>query len=232
MDAYAVSKHVGYPPRKVRQLADLVRGQKVDSALTTLRFTKRAASEAVSKTIQSAMHNLVNKHGSTVAAEDMFVKAIIIEEGATMYRIRPRAQGRAYRIRKRSSHIRGWVTLMEEKASMKKSASTSKPATTTKTASPSKKAAAARGAKQWDRRPTQSASGSGSTARGIPAGSRPRNTRSGSTRTSRSAITSRSACSRPVSRASKSSARAARRRSTFIPVSYTHLRAHETPEHL
>ncbi len=146
MDAYAVSKHVGYPPRKVRQLADLVRGQKVDSALTMLRFTKRAASEAVSKTIQSAMHNLVNKHGSTVAAEDMFVKAIIIEEGATMYRIRPRAQGRAYRIRKRSSHIRVWVTLMEEQASMKKSASTSKPATTTKTAS-TKKAAAAGGAK-------------------------------------------------------------------------------------
>jgi large subunit ribosomal protein L22 len=44
----------------------------------------------------------------------MLVKAIIIEEGATMYRIRPRAQGRAYRIRKRSSHIRVWVTLAEE----------------------------------------------------------------------------------------------------------------------
>ena len=145
MDAYAVSKHVGYPPRKVRQLADMVRGQKVDSALTMLRFTKRAASEAVSKTIQSAMHNLVNKHGSTVAAEDMFVKAIIIEEGATRYRIRPRAQGRAYRIRKRSSHIRVWVTLMEEKASMKKSASTAKTASS-KTAS-TKKAVAARGAK-------------------------------------------------------------------------------------
>jgi len=114
MDAFAVSKHVGYPPRKVRQLADMVRGQKVDSALTLLRFTNRAASDAVSKTIQSAMHNLVNKHGSSVSAEDMVVKTIIIEEGATMYRIRPRAQGRAYRIRKRSSHIKVWVTLMEE----------------------------------------------------------------------------------------------------------------------
>jgi large subunit ribosomal protein L22 len=114
MDAYAVSKHVGYPPRKVRQLADMVRGKKVDNALTLLRFTKRAASEAVSKTIQSAMHNLVNKHGASVAAEDMTVKSIIIEEGATMYRIRPRAQGRAYRIRKRSSHIKVTVALAEE----------------------------------------------------------------------------------------------------------------------
>jgi len=115
MDATAVSKHVGYPPRKVRQLADLVRGQKVDTALTTLRFTKRAASAAVRKTIQSAMHNLVVKHGGSVSAEDMVVKTILIDEGRTMYRIRPRAQGRAYRIRKRSSHIKVIVTLLEEK---------------------------------------------------------------------------------------------------------------------
>jgi large subunit ribosomal protein L22 len=114
MDAYAISKHVGYPPRKVRQIADMVRGRKVDNALTLLRFTNRAPADAVSKTIQSAMHNLVNKHGSSVSAEDMIVKSIIIEEGATMYRIRPRAQGRAYRIRKRSSHIRVWVTILEE----------------------------------------------------------------------------------------------------------------------
>jgi len=114
MDGYAISKHVGYPPRKVRQLADVVRGKKVDDAITLLRFTKRAASEAVSKTIQSAMHNLVNKHGGSVTAEDMVVKTIIIDEGATLYRIRPRAQGRAYRIRKRSSHIKVTVSLMEE----------------------------------------------------------------------------------------------------------------------
>jgi large subunit ribosomal protein L22 len=114
MDAYAVSKHVGYPPRKVRQLADLVRGKKVDNALTLLRFTNRAASAAVRKTIQSAMHNLVSKHGGSVTAEDMVVKSIIIDEGATLYRIRPRAQGRAYRIRKRSSHIKVTVSLTEE----------------------------------------------------------------------------------------------------------------------
>ncbi|MDH4038612.1 MAG: 50S ribosomal protein L22 [Candidatus Krumholzibacteria bacterium] len=113
MDAYAVSKHVGFPPRKVRQLADLVRGQNVDNALVTLRLTRRAASAAVSKTIRSAMHNLVNKHGGAVSAEDMFVKSILIDEGRTLYRIRPRAQGRAYRIRKRSSHIKVIVSLTE-----------------------------------------------------------------------------------------------------------------------
>ncbi len=143
MDATAVSKHVGYPPRKVRQLADLVRGQKVDSALTTLRFTKRAASEAVRKTIQSAMHNLVVKHGGSVSAEDMVVKTIVIDEGRTMYRIRPRAQGRAYRIRKRSSHIKVIVTLLEEKkmvqpATTPKAAPKAKAKTASKTARRSK----------------------------------------------------------------------------------------------
>jgi large subunit ribosomal protein L22 len=136
MDATAVSKHVGYPPRKVRQLADLVRGQKVDSALTTLRFTKRAASAAVRKTIQSAMHNLVVKHGGSVAAEDMIVKTILVDEGRTMYRIRPRAQGRAYRIRKRSSHIKVIVTLLEQ-------AKVSQPAPAPKRPAPAKKQAAA-----------------------------------------------------------------------------------------
>jgi large subunit ribosomal protein L22 len=142
MDATAVSKHVGYPPRKVRQLADLVRGQKVDSAITTLRFTKRAASAAVRKTIQSAMHNLVVKHGGSVAAEDMIVKTILVDEGRTMYRIRPRAQGRAYRIRKRSSHIKVIVTLLEEKKMTQP-----KPTTATKAAKQPKQAKPAKSAK-------------------------------------------------------------------------------------
>lgn len=114
MEAFAVAKHVGYPPRKVRQLADLVRGHSVESALDILRFTNRIAAESVSKTIKSAMHNMVNKHGGTVDAEDMFIKAVFVDEGRTMYRIRPRAQGRAFRIRKRSSHIKVIVTLVED----------------------------------------------------------------------------------------------------------------------
>ena len=114
MEAFAIAKHVGYPPRKVRQLADLVRGQSVESAIDILRFTNRAAAEPVSKTIKSAMHNMVNQRGGTVDAEDIFVKAILVDEGRTLYRIRPRAQGRAFRIRKRSSHIKVIVSLIEE----------------------------------------------------------------------------------------------------------------------
>jgi len=114
MEATAVSKNVGYPARKVRLVADLVRGHSVEDALEVLRFVNRAAAEPMSKTIKSAMHNMVNKHGGTVDAEDMLVHAILIDEGRTLYRIRPRAQGRAYRIRKRSSHIKVVVKLMDD----------------------------------------------------------------------------------------------------------------------
>lgn len=114
MEAFAISKDVGYPARKVRQVAGLVRGRSVESALDVLRFTNRSAAEMVSKTIKSAMHNLVNKKGGAADAEDMFVKAVIIDEGRTLYRIRPRAQGRAFRIRKRSSHIKVVVTMLED----------------------------------------------------------------------------------------------------------------------
>ena len=115
MEATAIAKHVGYPPRKVRQLADLVRGKNVETAIDLLRFTNRAAAESVSKTIKSAMHNMVNQKGGALDAGDLYVKVIMIDEGRTLYRIRPRAQGRAFRIRKRSSHIKVIVSLVEDK---------------------------------------------------------------------------------------------------------------------
>jgi len=114
MEAVAVAKHVGYPARKVRQVADLVRGHNVEHALEILKFTSRAAAVPMSKTIKSAMHNMVNQKGGTVDAEDIIVKSVLVDEGRTLYRIRPRAQGRAFRIRKRSSHIKVIVSLIEE----------------------------------------------------------------------------------------------------------------------
>ncbi len=114
MEAKAIARHVGYPPRKVRQVADLVRGYNVEHALETLKFTNRACAEALSKTIKSAMHNLVNEKGGSADAEDIIIKSILIDEGRTLYRIRPRAQGRAFRIRKRSSHIKVVVEMPEE----------------------------------------------------------------------------------------------------------------------
>ena len=114
MESVAHAKHIGYPPRKVRQVADLVRGKNVEEALEILKLTRRIAAVPMSKTIRSAMHNMVNKKGGTVEAEDMMVKVIQVDEGKTMYRIRPRAQGRAFRIRKRSSHIKVVVELLEK----------------------------------------------------------------------------------------------------------------------
>jgi large subunit ribosomal protein L22 len=114
MEAVAVAKHVGYPARKVRQVADLVRGHNVEHALEILKFTSRAAAVPMSKTIKSAMHNMVNQKGGTVDAEDIIVKSVLVDEGRTLYRVRPRAQGRAFRIRKRSSHIKVIVSLIGE----------------------------------------------------------------------------------------------------------------------
>ena len=143
--AVAKARFVRISPTKARRVIDLVRGKSVTEALDILRWAPQAASEPVAKVIASAAANAQNNEG--LDPSTLVVATIHADGGPTAKRIRPRAQGRAYRIRKRSSHIRVWVTLMEEKASMKKSASTSKPATTTKTASPRKKAAAARGAK-------------------------------------------------------------------------------------
>jgi large subunit ribosomal protein L22 len=114
MEAEARARHIGYPPRKVRQVADLIRGKNVEEALEILKFTERAAAEPMGKTVKSAMHNMVNKKGGTVEAADMMIKSVLVDDGRTLYRIRPRAQGRAYRIRKRSSHITVVVALTEK----------------------------------------------------------------------------------------------------------------------
>ncbi len=114
MESRAISRHIGYPARKVRLVADLVRGRNVEEAIEILKFTTRAAAVPMSKTIKSAMHNMVNLRGGAVEAHDMVVKSILVDEGRTLYRVRPRAQGRAYRIRKRSSHIKVILSLIEE----------------------------------------------------------------------------------------------------------------------
>lgn len=113
MEAVAISKNVHHPARKVRQVADLVRGKPVEEAIEALRFLPNAAAVPMRKTIHSALHNLVNVKGSSIQADDTFVKEVMVDEGRTMYRIRPRAQGRAFRIRKRMSHIRVVVSLRE-----------------------------------------------------------------------------------------------------------------------
>jgi large subunit ribosomal protein L22 len=91
-----------------------VRGKSVEKALEILKFSKRYAARPISKTVMSAMHNLAGMSKHPIEPAHMDVKEIRIDEGKTMYRIRPRAQGRAYRIRKRSSHISVVVEHKEE----------------------------------------------------------------------------------------------------------------------
>lgn len=112
MEARAVAKYVRIAPRKVRRVADLVRGKFVDEALAILKFLPNRAAKQVSKVVASAAANAENNLGAD--RELLKVSLVLIDQGPTMKRIQPRAMGRAYRILKRSSHITIRVTEAEE----------------------------------------------------------------------------------------------------------------------
>jgi large subunit ribosomal protein L22 len=91
-------------PRKVRLVADAVRGKKVSVALTNLNFIPKRATLALVKLIESAVANATNNHG--LAIESLIVKEIRVDGGSILYRRMPRARGSAYPIRKRTSSVR------------------------------------------------------------------------------------------------------------------------------
>lgn len=97
---------------KVRPVLDLIRGEDVARAREILEFCERAPAEPVAKLLNSAVANAVNNDGQD--ADELFVAACFADEGTTMKRWRPRARGRAGRIRKRSSHITIIVSRMPE----------------------------------------------------------------------------------------------------------------------
>jgi large subunit ribosomal protein L22 len=101
--AFAVARYVRVTPQKARRVVDLVRGLEVDEALALLRFAPQAASEPVYKLIASAVANAEGVESLDRA--DLVVSKARVDEGPTMKRWRPRAQGRAARINKRTSHI-------------------------------------------------------------------------------------------------------------------------------
>jgi len=103
MEAQAVARFQRVAPRKARLVADLIRGKSVPEARQILQFSDRAAAEIVLKALNSAVANA--DYTTQTQAEDLFVTRIFVDEGPTLKRIRPRAQGRAFRIRKRTSHI-------------------------------------------------------------------------------------------------------------------------------
>jgi large subunit ribosomal protein L22 len=101
--ATAIARFVRVSPRKARRVIDLVRGRSVADALDILRWAPQAASEPVAKVIASAAANAQNNNGLDPAT--LVVATVYADDGPTAKRIRPRAQGRAFRIRRRTSHI-------------------------------------------------------------------------------------------------------------------------------
>ena len=116
MEARAQARHVRVTPMKARRVVDMIRGQKAQDAITVLRFAPQAASEPVKKVLESAIANArVKADRESVAFDErnLVITAAFVDEGPTMKRFRPRAQGRAGRINKRTSHITVVVTQPE-----------------------------------------------------------------------------------------------------------------------
>jgi large subunit ribosomal protein L22 len=101
--ARAIARHVRVSPMKARRVVNLVRGLPAREALTVLQFAPQSASEPVYKVLASAIANAENNE--RLDPDSLLVAEAYVDEGPTLKRFRPRAQGRAYRIRKRTSHI-------------------------------------------------------------------------------------------------------------------------------
>ncbi len=103
MEVRAVGKYLRVSPYKVRLIADMVRGKKVEDALTILKFLPKKSGRLINKTLRSAVANAENTQAIDV--DTLVIKTILVDEGPKLKRWRPRAMGRATRILKRTSHI-------------------------------------------------------------------------------------------------------------------------------
>ena len=103
MEAKAYLRHVRIAPRKVQIVLDLIRNKPVDVAMAVIKNTPKAACEPLEKLLKSAIANAENNHN--MSKDSLYVAECYVTPGPTMKRIRPRAQGRAFSILKRSSHI-------------------------------------------------------------------------------------------------------------------------------
>jgi len=101
--AVARATHVRVTPMKARRVIDLIRDMPANQALSVLKFAPQAASEPIAKVVASAIANA--EHNFSLDPETLVISRAFVDEGPTLKRFRPRAQGRAYRIRKRTSHI-------------------------------------------------------------------------------------------------------------------------------
>lgn len=103
--AKAVLNNIRHTPQKARRVVDLIRGQRADQALNVLKFAPQAAGQDVYVLLNSAVANAKQKNPALRDASELWVTEALVDEGITMKRFRPRAQGRGFRINKRSSHI-------------------------------------------------------------------------------------------------------------------------------
>ena len=109
MEAKASLRHARIAPRKVQIVLDLIRNKPADQAMAILRHTPKAACEPLEKLLKSAVANAENNFG--LSRDNLYVSECFVTPGPTMKRIRPRAQGRAFRVLKRSSHV--FITVAE-----------------------------------------------------------------------------------------------------------------------
>ena len=116
--ARASARYVRVTPMKARRVVDLIRGLPAAEAQAVLRFAPQGATEPVGKVLDSAIANAENNHN--LDPRVLFVSEAFVDEGPTLKRFRPRAQGRAFRIRKRTSHITVVVAARESAPARKK----------------------------------------------------------------------------------------------------------------
>jgi large subunit ribosomal protein L22 len=117
MESKALTRYIGSSPRKMRLVVDLIRNRNVDEALSILKYTNKNAAKVVYKTLQSAYSNLVRKLDTgRINKDEVIVKRAYVNEGPSLKRMLPAPQGRAYRIRKRSSHLTLVVEHLEKKS--------------------------------------------------------------------------------------------------------------------
>ena len=162
MEAKASLRYLRITPRKVRVVADLIRGKNVNAALAQLAYVEKRAAEPLAKLLRSAVANAEQSaKDQSLDVDRLLVKELMVDQGPSLRRYMPRAMGRAFKILKKTSHIQ--LTLSDEAPKKRRS--------------------------YWVRKSIRSGSASASSAPGIRSGTRRRTTPSGSTRTSACAST-------------------------------------------
>ena len=119
VDSIARVRHIRVTPQKARRVIARIKGKQAQEALAILKFAPQSASEPIYKVVASAMANArvkADASGEYLDEKDLYISSVFVDEGTTLKRFRPRAQGRASQIKKRTSHITVVLSTPEESA--------------------------------------------------------------------------------------------------------------------